>query len=77
MGRSQYRDTKTITKEEVVRAARLCSSNSFADEALGIVPGAFGRLCNKFNIESPLQREKDRSKRIAKRKRERKERESA
>ena len=64
MGRNQYRDSHTVTKEQVERTARLCSSNQFADEALGITPGAFGRLCKKYGVVSPYHREMKRKKTI-------------
>ena len=76
MGRSQYRDALTVTKEQVERTARLCSSNQFADESLGVCPGAFGRLCKKYGIESPTQREKKRHRTVKQIQRKRREREA-
>ena len=48
--------TKKITREEVERVARIYRSNVDAGVALGINPSSFGRLCRKYDIESPYAR---------------------
>jgi hypothetical protein len=47
-------------KERVARAARIYSSNDAAGRALGIAPGSFGRLCRKYEIDTPLQQKERR-----------------
>ena len=45
-------------RERVERAARIYASNRDAGLALGIAPGSFGRLCRRFDIETPQVRRK-------------------
>jgi hypothetical protein len=45
-----------IGRERVERVARVYASNKDASQALGITLGSFGRLCRKFEIETPYAR---------------------
>ena len=47
---------KHISRLEVERAARIYKTNRAAAAALGIQPGWFGELCQKYNIETPFVR---------------------
>jgi hypothetical protein len=48
----------SFPKERIEKAARMYKSNRDASEALGILPGSFGRLCRKYNIITPSERVK-------------------
>ena len=45
-----------IPKDWIERAARVYASNQDASKALGIAGGTFGRLCRKYDIETPFAR---------------------
>ncbi len=45
-----------ISRERIARAARIYSSNNDAGAALGMAPGAFGRACRRYGIETPWAR---------------------
>jgi len=45
-----------IPKDWIERAARVYASNQDASKALGIAGGTFGRLCRKYEIETPFAR---------------------
>ena len=47
---------QSITREEVERVARIYKSNQDAAAALGITSHSFGRLCRRFEIETPHAR---------------------
>lgn len=49
-----------IDRERIERAARIYGSNRDAGMALGIAPGSFGRLCRRYNIETPQARRQQR-----------------
>ena len=42
-----------FTKEMIVRVARMYKSNQDASKALGITLRSFGRLCRRFEVETP------------------------
>lgn len=44
----------------VERAARLYASNGDASRALGLALGSFGRLCQRYGIETPYARRRRR-----------------
>ena len=50
-----------IEKDRIARAARIYASNHAAGLALGIAPGSFGRLCRRYDIETPQARKRRRS----------------
>lgn len=52
-----------LEKTRVERAARLYANNRDAGLSLGITPGAFGRACRRFGIETPQQRQKKQERR--------------
>ena len=49
-----------IEKVRIERAARIYASNHDAGLALGIAPGSFGRLCRRYDIETPQARKRRR-----------------
>lgn len=49
---------KHITREALERVARIYKSNTEASAALGIAPDTFGRLCRKYDIETPSARKR-------------------
>lgn len=49
-----------INRFRIERAARIYPSNQAAGQALGIVPGSFGRLCRRYGIETPQARRRRR-----------------
>ncbi len=42
-----------FTKDTIARVARVYKSNQDASSALGITLRSFGRLCRKFDVETP------------------------
>ncbi len=42
-----------VEKETVERVARVYKSNQDASSALGITMRSFGRLCRKYDVETP------------------------
>lgn len=49
-----------IGREQVERAARVYASNKDACRALGIALHTFGRLCRRYDVESPYARRRRR-----------------
>lgn len=47
---------RKIRREEIERAARLYKSNKDASLALGITLQAFGRICRRYDVETPFER---------------------
>ena len=45
-----------LTREELVRAARMYRTNKDAAEALGVAIGSFSRACRREGIETPYVR---------------------
>jgi hypothetical protein len=45
-----------MDKERIERAARIYACNHDAGLALGIAPGSFGRLCRRYDVETPQAR---------------------
>ncbi len=48
--------TRTISRKRIERAAMCYRSNKDAGLAIGITPQAFGKLCRKFEVETPQAR---------------------
>lgn len=46
-----------IDRHRIERVARIYSSNKAAGVALGITPNSFARLCRRYGIETPYQRQ--------------------
>lgn len=46
----------SISKERIKKAAAIYKTNAYAAEALGLASGSFGRLCRRYNIETPMAR---------------------
>ena len=46
-----------VSKAQIERAARIYGNRQDAAAALGIHPGSFTRLCKKYGIDTPLQRQ--------------------
>ena len=49
-----------ITRDRIERVARIYASNTEASAALGIALGSFGRLCRRYDIETPYARRRRR-----------------
>ena len=49
---------KHFDREQIQRVARIYHTNVAAAAALGIAPGSFGRLCRRYEVETPLARRK-------------------
>ena len=47
---------RKIEKDRVERVARIYYSNQDASQALGINMRSFGRLCRRYEIETPYKR---------------------
>lgn len=45
-----------ISRERIERVARIYASNSDASKALGIALHSFGRICRRFDVETPYAR---------------------
>lgn len=45
-----------IDRQRIERAARIYKNNRDAGIALGISPGAFGRLCRHYGVQTPQAR---------------------
>ena len=50
-----------VPRDWLERAARVYASNQDASKALGIAGGTFGRLCRKYDIETPFARHRRRA----------------
>lgn len=48
--------TRTVTRDQVERAARVYHRNVDASAALGVTLRSFGRLCREFEVETPYAR---------------------
>ena len=46
----------SIERDRIERAARIYASNQDAGVALGIAPSSFGRLCQRYGVETPKAR---------------------
>ena len=46
----------SVSKERIVRAARIYNSNQDAGIALGITAESFYRLCKRYEVETPIKR---------------------
>ena len=55
-GPKRTRRPRIVSKEEVVRAARMYHTNADAAAALGIPSGSFGKLCQRPGVETPSAR---------------------
>ena len=49
---------RAVPRDVVERVARLYHSNSDASAALGIEMRSFGRLCRRYEIETPYARKR-------------------
>jgi len=49
---------QAIPRDHVERVARICHSNVDASQALGIAMRSFGRLCQRYGIETPYARKR-------------------
>ena len=45
-----------ISREQIERVARIYKTNQDASQALGITMRSFGRLCRKYQVETPYAR---------------------
>ena len=48
--------SRVVSKEEVVRAARMYHTNADAAAALGIPRDSFSKLCQRHGVETPSAR---------------------
>lgn len=51
---------RKVPKDQIERAARLYRSNKDASLALGITLQAFGRICRRYEVETPHARRRRR-----------------
>ena len=49
---------KGITRDQIERVARVYKTNQEASQALGIAMRSFGRLCRRYDIETPYVRKR-------------------
>ena len=49
---------RKMPREEIERAARLYKSNKDASLTLGITLQAFGRICKRYDVETPFERKR-------------------
>ena len=52
---------EAVLRDIVERAARIYHSNSDASAALGIEMRSFGRLCRRYEVETPYARKRRRT----------------
>ena len=52
---------QAVPKDAVERVARIYHSNSDASAALGIEMRSFGRLCRRYEVETPYARKQRRT----------------
>ena len=46
----------SISKERIEKVAAMYKTNAYAAEALGLASQSFGRLCRRYNVETPMAR---------------------
>lgn len=47
-----------FSREQIERVARLYTTNKEASAALGVCPHTFARLCRRYGITSPWERQR-------------------
>jgi hypothetical protein len=52
---------QAVPRDAIERVARMYHSNSDASAALGIAMRSFGRLCRRYEVETPYERKRRRN----------------
>ena len=53
---SQANGQAPVARERIEKAARMYRTNQDAGLAMGMTPSSFGRLCRRYDIETPMAR---------------------